>query len=128
MKAVRAELFRDVYAALTARCRKADPRFEPGMLRQREGPLFKLLTERPAHFLPNGYARWSDVVLAAVDAHGFATDGRLLAVTQAVAVQRRQLLEQLEALPGQVGKTAVESRDPPPGLAKLVHQAGDLPA
>lgn len=34
---------------------------------QTEGPLWKLVTERPAHLLPSGYSSWNELLLSAVD-------------------------------------------------------------
>lgn len=44
---------------------------EPFELRrqyQTEGPVWRLVTERPAHFLPAGFASWEDFLLAMADA------------------------------------------------------------
>ena len=63
-----------IYAAqrafeiLTARCKKADPRFDYLDLLQFEGPLWRLVTERPPHMLDPKYRSWSELLLAAVDA------------------------------------------------------------
>src|SRR5262249_21606820 len=52
---------------LTAACRKADPRFAWQSLPQPEGPVWKLVSERPAHLLPARYKTWDGLLLDAVD-------------------------------------------------------------
>ena len=54
-------------AAPTAACSKADPRFRSRMLGQREGPVWRLVRERPQHFLDPRYASWDTLLLAAAD-------------------------------------------------------------
>lgn len=53
--------------ALTAPCRAADPRFDYGRFRYAEGPLWALVTARPAHLLDPRYGDWQELLLAAVD-------------------------------------------------------------
>jgi len=57
-----------VFEVLTARCRKADARFDYLDLAQFEGPLWRLVTERPPHMLDPKYRSWDELLLAAVDA------------------------------------------------------------
>jgi penicillin G amidase len=64
--------FRQLVAArafepLLARCTAADDRFD-GLSRQSEGPLWKLVTERPAWLLDPKYGSWNDLLLEAADA------------------------------------------------------------
>jgi penicillin amidase len=54
--------------ALVAPCFDADPRFTLAALRRVEGPLWRLVTERPAHLLASRYASWDELVLEAADA------------------------------------------------------------
>jgi penicillin G amidase len=58
-------LAEQVFDALTAPCRAADKEFGP--TRQFEGPLWKLVTERPPHLLDPRFASWDEQILAAVD-------------------------------------------------------------
>jgi penicillin amidase len=53
---------------LTEACRRADPRFEAFRTRQYEGPLWALVTERPAHLLSPDFRSWEELLLAAADA------------------------------------------------------------
>lgn len=58
----------DVFGALTAPCEKADPEFEYTELSdQFEGPLWRLVRERPLHLLNPEYRSWDEQLLAAVD-------------------------------------------------------------
>jgi len=62
-------LERQVFGALTARCLAADPRFDFFYAaRQREEPLWKLITERPIHLLSPKFRDWDEQILAAIDA------------------------------------------------------------
>ena len=56
-----------VFSALTAPCKKLDPDFDYGVLSQREGPLWDMLTQQPANLLDPQYKTWNDLLLAAVD-------------------------------------------------------------
>ena len=66
----RVQAARDALPPLVAACAAADPRFDylgrrPNQgSRQWEGPLWALVTERPAHLLDPRYARWEDLLLA----------------------------------------------------------------
>jgi penicillin amidase len=57
----------EVLGALTTRCREADDGFNPRLTRQAEGPLWRLITERPLHLLDPRYKTWDEQLLAAVD-------------------------------------------------------------
>ena len=68
-RAFRIHLAEEVFGAVTARCKAADDRFDyPGQVWRFEGPLWALVTERPAHLLPAKYRTWDEQLLAAVDA------------------------------------------------------------
>ncbi len=56
-----------VFGALTAPCRKLDPDFDYGVLTQREGPLWAMVTQQPHNLLDPEYQSWNDLMLAAVD-------------------------------------------------------------
>jgi penicillin G amidase len=56
-----------VLGSLTARCREADKGFNPRLTRQAEGPLWRLVTERPYHLLDPKFKTWDEQLLAAVD-------------------------------------------------------------
>jgi penicillin amidase len=68
VRAFRFALAEQVFAALTARCKAADERFD--YLRdvwQYEGPLWRLVSERPAHLLDPRHRDWASQLLAAAD-------------------------------------------------------------
>jgi penicillin amidase len=53
--------------ALTAQVRTASPDFDYTTIRRLEGPLWRLVNERPLHLLDKGYASWDAFLLAAID-------------------------------------------------------------
>ncbi len=64
----RSALAAEVFAALTAPCKEVDPDFNYTTAFYRyEGPLWRLVSERPAHLLKPGYRSWDEQLLAAVD-------------------------------------------------------------
>jgi penicillin amidase len=65
----RAVVTQTVLSSLTAPCRKADPRFQAGRLSANtEESVWQLVTKRPAHLLPPGYASWETLLLGATGA------------------------------------------------------------
>ena len=50
-----------------ADCYAADGAFDHGALRRREGPIWKLVTERPAHLLDPQFDSWDELLIQAVD-------------------------------------------------------------
>lgn len=63
---LRRAVFEKVLGTLTAEATLADPRFHPGQLRQWEGPLWKLVSEKPRHFVPAPYGSWDEWLTAIV--------------------------------------------------------------
>ena len=63
-------LAQQVFGAITAPCRELDPELDltSAGLRQWEGPLWKLIDERPVHLLSPAHSGWDDQLLAGVDA------------------------------------------------------------
>ena len=57
-----------VFPPLLAPCLAADPKLDYGDVPHAEAPLWKLVSERPPHFLDPRFASWDDELLAAVDA------------------------------------------------------------
>ena len=49
-------------------CYEADPTFDYATVRRREGPIWKMVTEKPQHLLDPQYATWDEMILATVDA------------------------------------------------------------
>lgn len=65
-------MFRDavserVFAFVLAECYQQDPVFDYSNIRRREGPLWALVTERPAHLLDPAYTSWSELLADAID-------------------------------------------------------------
>jgi penicillin amidase len=82
VRGAREFLARDVFAALTAPCRDADPEFDLGSVAYgAEAPLWALVAARPEHLLPPGRASWDAALLAAIDEAlaSLTADGRPLA-------------------------------------------------
>jgi penicillin amidase len=122
-------LERQVFGALTARCLAADPRFDFFFAaRQREGPLWKLISERPIHLLSPEFKSWDEQILVAVDAMllSLASDGSDLAkrtwgernrsriqhpISRAMPVLQRFLDMPSEPLPGDVNMPRVQAPD-----------------
>jgi penicillin G amidase len=67
VKELRLAVFESVFGALTAKLREADPRFRAGALRQWEGPLWKLVSERPAHLVPPPFASWEEALVGTME-------------------------------------------------------------
>jgi penicillin G amidase len=68
VRAFRIHVAEEVLGAITARCKTADKRFDyPGQVWRFEGPLWALVSERPAHLLPVKHRTWEEQLLAAVD-------------------------------------------------------------
>ena len=122
-------LERQVFGALTARCLVADPRFDFFYAAsQREGPLWKLITERPIHLLSAKFRGWDEQILAAIDATliSLEGDGPELAkrtwgernrsriqhpISRAIPLLGRLLDMPSEPLPGDVQMPRVQSPD-----------------
>ncbi len=68
VRAFRLFLAEQVFGSITAACRAADERFRFGRALQSEGPLWRLVTERPRHLLDPKFRNWDQQLLAAVDA------------------------------------------------------------
>jgi penicillin amidase len=68
VRAFRNFTFERVYGRLTAPCQATDEDFSIYRLPQEEGPLWRLVTERPSHLLSADAVSWSDELLVVVDA------------------------------------------------------------
>jgi penicillin amidase len=79
VKEFRREVRNRVFEAIVARCAAADERFDLGELRQIEGPLWKLVSERPAHLLDPRYKSWDDLLRASAEAVRASYEGEPLA-------------------------------------------------
>lgn len=58
---------REVFAALSAPIKQHDPGFDYSRAQRSEGPLWPLVTGKPAHLLSPAHASWNAQLLAAVD-------------------------------------------------------------
>ena len=67
VRAFRAFTFERVYERLTAECEAVDEGFNIYRIQQAEGPLWRLISEQPAHLLEPNAASWTEVLLAVVD-------------------------------------------------------------
>lgn len=67
VRAFRLFLSEQVFEALTAPCKAADERFDFFVVGQWEGPLWRLVAERPLHLLDPRFATWDEQLLSAVD-------------------------------------------------------------
>lgn len=68
VRAFRIHLAEELFGAITARCKAADDRFDyPDQVWRFEGPLWALVSERPAHLLPVKHRTWDEQLLAVVD-------------------------------------------------------------
>lgn len=75
-------MFRDsvsgrAFDFVLAECYDQDPAFDYSLIRRREGPLWTLVTAKPAHLLDPAYATWEDLLVASVDSiiSQFEADG-----------------------------------------------------
>jgi penicillin amidase len=55
------------FVAILASCTEADERFHYSRLGQLEGPMWRMIVERPVWLLDPQYANWDDLLLAAAD-------------------------------------------------------------
>jgi penicillin amidase len=67
VRAFRTEVTGELLDALTTRCHEADPDFDTASMPMREGPVWRLVTERPAHLLPREHKTWDEALLASLD-------------------------------------------------------------
>jgi penicillin amidase len=61
----REEVSDAVIAFVLVECAEADPTFDYRTVRRREGPIWKLVSERPMHLLDPRYASWEELILDA---------------------------------------------------------------
>jgi penicillin amidase len=56
-----------VIAFLLSECYEADATFDYRVVRQREGPIWKVVTEQPPHLLDPAFTSWQELLVASVD-------------------------------------------------------------
>lgn len=57
-----------VIAFVLSECYEADPAFDYATVRRREGPIWRMVTEKPQHLLDPQYVSWNEMILSTVDA------------------------------------------------------------
>jgi penicillin amidase len=67
-RAFRSAVFDRVTAFVLAECYEADPAFDYAQIRRREAAIWRLVADRPQHFLAPQYHTWNEMLLEAVDA------------------------------------------------------------
>jgi penicillin amidase len=117
VRTFRAMLVRDVFASLTAPAKQADPDFDYSRALRSEGPLWQLVTERPAHLLDSRYPSWDAQILAAVDAAiaDLASVGGRLADRSWGEANRASVVHPLAAAIPLAGRWLNMPQDPLPG-------------
>ncbi len=68
VRTFRLEVRERAFAPLIAAARQADSRFDYGLIRQHEGPLWQLVTQQPPHLLDPRYPDWPALLRDAADA------------------------------------------------------------
>jgi penicillin amidase len=67
VRTFRRRLITQLADALTIPCKQADKDFAIGRLDRTEGPVWSLVTERPAHLIDPNFKTWDELFLAAAD-------------------------------------------------------------
>jgi penicillin amidase len=67
VRELRGKVLAKAIGDLVAACKRADPRCDSLSVHQIEGPLWRLVSERPPHLLSRRYATWDALLLEAVD-------------------------------------------------------------
>jgi penicillin amidase len=68
VRTMRLQIRQDIFTTLTSTARSKYPETKFSPSAQFEGPLWQLVTRRPAHMLDPRYASWEEALLASVDA------------------------------------------------------------
>ncbi len=63
VRAYRNQVAKGIFEGLTARCVNADDQFAYYLIRGNEGPLWKLVKQKPWHLLPAGFESWNEMML-----------------------------------------------------------------
>ena len=56
-----------IIAFVLSECYEADPTFDYATVRRREGPMWKLVNEKPVHLLDPQYSSWDELILSTID-------------------------------------------------------------
>ncbi len=113
----RTTFVRDVMTTLTAPATAIDPAFDYTRSLRGEGPVWQLVTERPAHLLSPKYPSWDGWLLAAVDRAiaDLTTEGQQLADRTWGEANRGQFLHPLASAIPFFGRFMNMPTDPLPG-------------
>jgi len=113
----RTTFVRDVMTTLSAPAMRIDPGFDYTRSLRGEGPVWQLVTERPAHLLSPTFKSWDDWMLAAVDRAiaDLTTDGQQLADRAWGEANGAQFLHPLAAAIPFFGRYLNMPGDPLPG-------------
>jgi penicillin G amidase len=108
---------RQVMTTLTAPAREVDAAFDYSRSLRGEGPVWQILTERPAHLLPPPFKRWDEYILAVVDEAiaELTADGRVLADRTWGEANRAQIAHPLASGVPFFGRYLNMPGDPLPG-------------
>ncbi len=113
----RAVFVREVMTTLTAPAAAIDPAFDYSRSLRGEGPVWQLVSERPAHLLAPMYPSWEDWMLASVDVAitELTSDGERLAERTWGEANRAQFVHPLAAGIPFFGRYLNMPGDPLPG-------------
>jgi penicillin amidase len=117
VRTFRTNFVRDVMTTLTAPARTIDPTFDYTRSFRGEGPVWQLVTEKPAHLLSPKHASWEAWLLAAVDTSivELTTDNRQLSAQTWGDANRGQITHPLAGAIPWLGKRLNMPLDPLPG-------------
>jgi len=117
VKEFRIQFVRQVMTSLTAPARAVDPTFDYTRSLRGEGPVWQIVTERPAHLLDPRFKTWDDAILAAVDGaiKQLTEGGRTLDERTWGEANRAQILHPLASAIPYLGRYLNMPGDPLPG-------------
>ncbi len=117
VRTFRTNFVRDVMTTLTRPALEIDPSFDYTRSFRGEGPVWQLVSEKPAHLLNPKYASWDEWMLAAVDVSiaELTADGAVLANQTWGEANRGQILHPLAAAIPWFGSRMNMPLDPLPG-------------
>jgi penicillin amidase len=117
VRAFRTHFVREVMTELTEPARTIDANFDYSRSLRGEGPVWQIVTARPAHLLHPKYKTWEDHILASVDAAiaELTEGGRPLAERTWGEANRAQILHPLASAIPWFGRYLNMPGDPLPG-------------
>jgi penicillin amidase len=117
VKAFRLAVSDRVFAPLLAPVLKLDPKFRYSRVWQSEGPLWALLSQRPAHLLSPNYAGWDALLTDSLNAvvRALTQDGRPLSQKTWGEFNRARIQHPLSRAVPSLGRFLDMKKDPLPG-------------